>query len=143
MGRTGRPVNIEFRSSDATTAGAVTITDTNSETVTLQSHERVVVYNGTISMDAAVGKATFFDDADAGGDIDSGELIAELLSETGGGVGAFETFEYPDGRGCSIGKTPKVIAANAGRVSIAAAAMIVNGKSEGVKPAWQADDFGQ
>lgn len=135
---------MEFSSADAQTAAEITLTDDNAETVTLASHERLVVLQGNLSMEAAVGQATLFDDADEDGAIDAGERIVELNSETGGGVEASIPFDYnPHGHGCSIGLVPKVKAANAGQVSLTGAAVIVNGESEGERPGWREDNFGQ
>jgi hypothetical protein len=140
----GEYVAIEFSSTDATTAAAVTLKDGNGATRTLAADERVLIDSLTgmavqddtdPSTDILV---TLIGDYDAGADIDAGERIWAFA---GGSV-----FDGGDeGFSMKTGFTPKVKASGAGQVSINGVGRIQKGDSlAGItRPSFEAKLWGR
>lgn len=128
--KAGDPVQLEFSSADASTAAAITIKDGNNATRTLQSYERLLI-DSLIGDIAAGVTADVFDDKDADGTVDAGELLASL--------GALNTTYTNNDSGLSVttGNTPKVKSSGAGSVKITGTGRIQFGQGRPVRPSWR------
>lgn len=115
----GEPIQFEFNSTDATTAAVISIRSEGGAARTLATDERVIIQSFTGSIAADVLNAIIFDDADADGNLDAGELLAVL------GLGASSGHDLNAAAG--KGRVPKVKAAVAGQVYIAGSGVIVKG----------------
>lgn len=133
----GEYVAIEFSSTDASTAAAVTLKDADGKTRTLQSFERLLIgqLTGVVAESATDPstnvEALLFDDADGDGVVDPGELIVAFTGNTGRFDGGHE------GYSCGVGRTPKVLTSDAVDVAITGVGSIVNGTTEGHRPSWR------
>lgn len=115
----GEQVQFEFNSADATTAAVISIRSEGGAARTLLATERFILQAFTGSIAVAVLNAVIFDDADADGAIDAGEIMAVL------GLGSANACGLNQAAG--PGRVPKVKASVAGQVYIAGHGIIVNG----------------
>jgi hypothetical protein len=120
----GDPVQIEFTSADATTAAAVSLRHAGGAAISaLAANERLIISSISASLAAAVLHAEIFNDTDADGNVDAGELLVALsLGPNHWNIGS------PDfGTACRLATIPKVKAAVAGAIQIAGVGYLVKG----------------
>lgn len=127
----GRTVKIQFTSSDASTAAAISIFDDNDASVTLAANERLLIDVLNASLAAAVTTADVFSDDDADAAIDAGERITQFSPGNGFFGGGEEGYAVP------IGKTVKVKASGAGAITITGSARIIVGGGSATRPSWK------
>jgi hypothetical protein len=132
MSEQGETVNLQFSSSDASTAAAVGIFDSNGGVRTLASHERLLIdtLQGNIS-GTGVTKLDLFGSAD--GTVDAGERVACFGS--GAAANMFEA--GCEGYALPVGVGLKAKANAAGQVDVTGSARIIKGQSEGQHPSWR------
>ncbi len=122
----GEPVEFEFLSADATTAGALVIRTAGGAARTLASDERLVID----TIDAHIAEtaspadnviAWIIRDTDEDGDLDAGDLLAVL--QGGGNHSSF----WPTGMAGAKGVIPKVLADAAAQITIAGNGYVMKG----------------
>ena len=124
MSCSGKPVEFELNSADASTAAALVLREAGARTsVTLGAEDRLIIQ----ALTAHVVTATYVNiiaDTDEDGDLDAGDLMVvlstgnnsvDLSGSTGGGIAGAK------------GVMPKVLAQAAGQVFIAGVGVIVRG----------------
>lgn len=124
-------MRLDFTSSDATTAAAVTIYNSNGEVRPLASWERLTIRTLRGYAASGAGKVTVFSDDDGGSDADAGE---RALTYEQTGIMDFG----PEGWPIKPGKKLFVIAASSGAVAVSGTGDIEEGKTQGTVPNWQA-----
>ena len=118
----GSQFRIVFSSADVTTAAAITLFDCDGTSRALAATERFIIDH--IQMNKASGTTIvrLFDDIDADGVIDTGELLISFSTITGAPfVASFDQ----EGMPCGKGRLPKVIASAAGLVEVTGTGHIV------------------
>lgn len=133
----GDYVSIEFHSTDASTAAAITIKDANQATRTLQSNERLLLdsLEGTAVLAASDASTditvTLFASSDT--TVDAGERIW-VFAGVAVWDGGIEGYSIP------AGLTPKVKASGSGLVDINGVGRIIYDGTKGgtdVRPSWR------
>lgn len=136
MQKSGDYVAIEFHSTDASSAAAITIKDANGVTRTLAANERLLIdsLEGNAVLAASDPSTditiTLFGDYNANSSVDVGERIWVFQGSAvfDGGV---------EGYSVRTGFTPKVIASTSGLVDINGVGRIVIGQTQGLRPTWK------
>lgn len=131
----GETISIEFSSSDATTAAAVTLKKSDGSTRTLAANEILLIDSLTCAQAAAVLLVQVIADVDADGNVDAGEQLAAFS------VGNDASQFTAEGEGVPVkqGFTPKVKASGAGNVQLAGTGRIIfGGCLDGItRPSWK------
>lgn len=127
----GETVNLNFTSTDATTAADVGTYDANGAARTLASNERLIVDTLNSAANLGTNRAEAYFDTDAGSDIDAGEIVASFNGGNGNAVFGAEGFSGP------IGKTLKFKASATGQVIVTGTGRIIKGKTAGLRPSWR------
>ena len=119
----GDPIQIEFSSSNATTAASLSLRDAGGSLHTLNGNERLILQTVNINAASGVGTVTIFDDANANGTPDAGERLLVV----GEGFNNIPLIGTDGGSAAGKGRVPQVISTGAGAVSITGTAAIVKG----------------
>lgn len=131
----GDPVTINFTSADAHVAAPVILKDSTGKTRTLQSYEALIVTALQANVSVTAAGADVFASAD---DTNNGDVIIGSFATVAGGGVAFTTILPHDGIGCPQGVTPKVVAANAGAITVVGSGYIVTDSTQLGRQSWQA-----
>jgi hypothetical protein len=123
----GEEVRFGFVSTDATTADEVVVYDNNGNVRAIAATERLIINSAVLSIAAAVVNARLFTDANADGTADEAEVLLAVEGAIATVVGDTASMETGSGLYCAVGLEPKVIAANAGRVSCYGTGFILQG----------------
>lgn len=114
----GDPVTLNYASTDATGSPPLILKDSTGATRVLQSYECLIVTHLEANLVTAVVGADVFAVAD---NTTTGDVIIGSFGSAGAsGAGsiAFTAILGPDGIGCPQGVTPKVVALNAGAITV-------------------------
>lgn len=123
----GEDVKLSLVSSDASGGAPLVISDANGLTRTLQVYERLVLdsivadISGTITVDLT----------DPGSGVTNPELMQLSATSSGWATGG-------EGMNLSTGSTPVATASTSGAIVITGTARVINAKTQGVHPSWQA-----
>ncbi len=120
----GQIVKLQFESTDAQTAAAVTIYDTEESVVTLSGNQRLVIESLAISAIASCQRLDFFTDSNSDGAVDAAE---KLIALDLGALGTFDfSFKTDCGLYCAKALNPKVKCGGAGEITLSGVGYILN-----------------
>lgn len=124
MSCSGKPVEFELNSADASTAAALVLREAGARAaLTLGAEDRLIIQTVTAKVTTAT-HANIIADTDGDGDLDAGDLMVALFTggnsidlsgSTGGGIAGAK------------GVVPKVLAQAAGQIYLAGTGVIVRG----------------
>ena len=144
----GENYRLELDNANLTSGGngpaEIKLFDSEGNERTLESWEYIRLVSINVQMANAVGTVEIFDDVDDGDDVDEGERLLQVGTNSTGNDPSNHDVQFSgEGKRLSRGRRPKVLAASAGQVTITGVAYVHVSGDRGQRPPWKEADFGQ